>query len=173
MTFSGVAIFILATTRDKNFSGRLLQIMDTWGSFFPHLYFVFGTNVYDFNFLEEKCLLVSDRRNLIARDLQRPAQNTTSLYKCDSRFNYLFTGNCTGEYFGIGPTCRCQEAMRYFYTSPSLAHTSWFIFIDDDIYFRPYALREFLFPTYDRAKITNDSVNPAAIVAANTYRSFR
>ena len=92
--------------------------------------------------------------------------------------NVLFTANCTGEYFGYGPACRFQEALR-FYTyhkqrnklikdgfghlgsgsesgmgggsasnailkkqkSLLFGNTKWFIFIDDDLYIRPYSLQ--------------------------------
>jgi hypothetical protein len=53
--------------------------------------------------------------------------------------------NETGEYYGLGPTCRCQETMRYYYYLNDI-HKSfdWFIFMDDDIYIRPYSLLSFL-----------------------------
>ena len=59
-------------------------------------------------------------------------------------FNILRTGNCSGEYFGFGPTCRCQEAMRYFFYQNTADKWDWFIFIDDDIYMQPYAVSSLL-----------------------------
>ncbi len=60
--------------------------------------------------------------------------------------NALFTANCTGEYFGHGPACRYQESMRFFYYHQEdlFAKTEWFIFIDDDLYMRPYSLQTLL-----------------------------
>lgn len=47
-----------------------------------------------------------------------------------------------------GPTCRCQEAMRYYSTSSppqqDLASTDWFIFQDDDLYVQPFAFLSLL-----------------------------
>jgi hypothetical protein len=60
----------------------------------------------------------------------------------------LFSHNCTGEYFGIGPTCRCQETMRYFlhHARPlrKFHNVKWFLFLDDDIYLRPFGLMSML-----------------------------
>jgi hypothetical protein len=67
----------------------------------------------------------------------------------------LRAANCTGEYFGIGPTCRCQEMLRFFLQSPpptggvggvggAGGGWEWFMFVDDDVYVRPYALHSFL-----------------------------
>ncbi len=63
--FSSIAIFILATTAlNTRFSpqeyktyyeSRILPIHETWGSFFPHIYFVFGTNTFDYQFLKQRC----------------------------------------------------------------------------------------------------------------------
>jgi hypothetical protein len=176
MIFARISIFILATTKSPNYPQRLLQITDTWGAYFPLLYFVFGRNVIDYKFLENHCSLVqldqSKRRSLIARDPQTPSVDKITEYECFPGFHALFIGNCTGEYFGIGPTCRCQEAMRWFYNSPAMAAVEWFIFIDDDIYFRPYALRELLFPTSARLDVEMYQ-HPMALVSAEQYRGFR
>ena len=281
--FSSIAIFMLGTTvKNSRFSqpqptyyeSRIIPIYETWSSFFPHVYYVFGTNWHDYKFLQEhRCqlkqaegssteeglspLLVdfhtttttttpvvpthhkkkrSDhnqgrRRRLKANTRQIPSTNATYLYWCsvegkhrkyapsttttttttssmsplsDMRtkmyqwfdqhilhheaveaghpistnhtttepthhssmqdmvfkshqhhltlqtssrpLQILLTGNCTGEYFGIGPTCRCQETMRYFYRhmNTTFKHVQWFLFMDDDMYFRPYSLLSML-----------------------------
>lgn len=70
--------------------------------------------------------------------------------------NVLYISNCTGEYFGIGPACRYQESARYFLSHAGMRYykdgaiekpyvdkfkgVEWFIFIDDDLYIRPYSL---------------------------------
>lgn len=90
-------------------------------------------------------------------------------------FNGLWTGNCTGEYFGVGPTCRCQEAMRYFLHEPTLRNTEWFIFMDDDIHFRPFSLlamlSELTTATSAGALESTDKVR-LALVGPVKYRGF-
>jgi hypothetical protein len=92
----------------------------------------------------------------------------------------LFTANCTGEYFGMGPTCRCQEAMRYFLSQSNsktksnnqqeLQHTvnamgnkfenvEWFLFMDDDVYLRPFALISLLRTLTSNRNHTSDLLN--------------
>jgi hypothetical protein len=158
--FSSVAIFVLATSGShrpktenreyKYLDRRLIPMADTWGRFFPHLYFVFGTNVVDWKFTQSYCNETRTLgRRLRARAPQTKTINRITEYQCKPRglkrkshMNVLWVGNCTGEYFGIGPTCRCQEALRYFIRSPTSHYeqVEWFIFIDDDLYFRPYSL---------------------------------
>ena len=102
----------------------------------------------------------------------------------------LYTGNCTGEYFGIGPICRCQEAMRYF--NSHLKTHEWFIFVDDDIFIRPFALLSMLESIHSVGFGTNISdqyfggyeskanltlrkmgMEPLALVSSSRYRGFR
>lgn len=156
--FNTIAVFVLANTgsykpRTENryysyLNRRLIPMADTWGRFFPYLYFVLGTNLYDWKFITQYCNMTSSHhRSLIARTPQRSSENKIISYRCtppglrSEHMRILWVGNCTGEYFGIGPTCRCQEAMRYYLNSLELLNqTNWFMFIDDDVYFRPYAL---------------------------------
>ena len=163
-----LAIFILATSRSfqqtSSFESRLKPIARSWGSMIPHLYMVFGTNVFDDSFLKSSCQLLashgdsgsynisdSNRRHLYASAPQTTSVNRTDLYECEQGIKVLYIGNCTGEYFGMGPTCRCQEAMRYFMINqqkdststseiPTLGNVRWFAFMDDDLYIRPYSL---------------------------------
>jgi hypothetical protein len=231
MNFSSIAIFILATTAINTrftpqdyptyFESRILPITQTWGSFFPHLYFVFGTNQFDFQFLKSKCSStipkttessslpstehindlheverIADvahkkkkrgekgRRKLVPHTPQMSPNNKTYLLYCarqfgdgkytklknltnvpqeslssaavQSYFTYLhnrklpwkalYVGNCTGEYFGSGPTCRCEEAIRYFlnHEQTTFREVKWMIFMDDDVYLRPFAFSSFL-----------------------------
>lgn len=228
--FSAISVFILATTTlNTRFSpqifptyyeSRILPITETWGSFFPHLYFVFGRNAFDYQFLTTSCSHINHgyvehyhsmshtdkendkknvlqemeasnnfhfRRKLEPRTRQMKSMNKTTLFYCypkqgegkwrefptnhsskqfhqptvntaayspflnsleqrRSPWKALYIGNCTGEYFGSGPTCRCQETIRYFLVNKDshFKNVQWFIFQDDDIYLRPYALQNFL-----------------------------
>lgn len=171
--FRRIAVFILGTVVRNGrleqpfptyLESRILPLLQTWGQFFPHLYFVFGRNVHDVDFLTERCRLStsnalsrppfgwehavphtayhSSNRQLKVRSPQVKLEHSLDLYRCpvnahdlfyfrsaDERlnlttssseeitgtvleFNVLLARNCTGEYFGYGPTCRCQEAMR-------------------------------------------------------------
>jgi hypothetical protein len=206
VSFSDVAVFILATTRTNGrhkqdyatyLESRIVPIRESWGQFLPHLYFVFGTNKFDHDFLTQQCTTEKTGRLLAARDKQIPSENVALLYSCPIyeveahyktnadvsanqannspllyEFNALWTGNCTGEYFGYGPTCRCQESMRYFNHNPVLQDKEWFIFMDDDIYYRPYALLSMLSTVSDNKQHTGSN-KPAALVASNRYRSFQ
>lgn len=82
-----------------------------------------GTNVFDLKFIRYKCQLAStvglttlspvDERKLVASAPQTPPENKTELYMCPTSLvgraiQVLRIANCTGEYFGIGPTCRAQ-----------------------------------------------------------------
>ena len=205
VNFQDIAVFILATTRTNGrykqdyptyFESRIVPIRETWGQLFPSLYFVFGANKADYNFLNQQCRSNENNRKLLSRDKTIPLQNVVTPYTCpiyeveshyktgDSNdksklqsqallyeFNALWTGNCTGEYFGYGPTCRCQESMRYFYTDPSFKSKEWFIFMDDDIYFRPYALQSMLSTLSSNKAIKVDG--PLAVVSASKYRAFQ
>lgn len=212
VSLSEIAIFILATTRGNGnnqhnptyFESRILPIHDSWGSYFENLFFVFGTNEFDFQFLKRHCEVdigsrstsiktksATDSRKLKAHTPQTPSQDKLVLYKCygdqldnanseraytikgfrginslnhrsrgassksafaaqkkrDSEhdhFKVLFCANCTGEYFGYGPSCRYQEALRYFQWEEKLKTSKWFLFMDDDIYLRPFALASML-----------------------------
>lgn len=129
------------------------------------------------------------RRRLLARAPQTETTNRTDEYICDytdrlshmiienttlseedrrwrsfhqesHQMNVLFVGNCTGEYFGIGPACRYQETARYFLSHAGMRNykqgaiakphigkfkdVEWFLFIDDDLYIRPYSLMSML-----------------------------
>jgi hypothetical protein len=202
--FSDIAVFILATTRTNGrykqdymtyFESRIVPIRETWGQYFPSLYFVFGTNKFDHDFLSQQCRVSGDEtRQLASRDKQVQPEHTLVHYKCpiyhiEARykpptttnvaaavssqpmmfeFDALWAGNCTGEYFGIGPTCRCQEAMRFYETSPALSDTEWMIFMDDDIYYRPFALETVL------SRLAQEKGKSSiAVVSANRYRSFQ
>jgi len=171
--FRHIAVFILGTVARNGrmeqpyptyLESRILPLLQTWGQFFPHLYFVFGRNVYDVDFLTERCRLTAinvlngptsgweytahtpsnSSRELKVRSPQVELQHSLDLYRCPINiddlfyfrgaekrlnltsamkfsaeftgtileFNVLLARNCTGEYFGYGPTCRCQEAMR-------------------------------------------------------------
>jgi hypothetical protein len=181
---TSIAIFILATTKKNGkpgtmqtyptyFESRMLPIANTYGTQFnnatsTNLFFVFGTNKYDNDFLQRRCYEVEGpswsafslssssspdsshrRRSLKAHVEQTPSRDRLETHKCpirrtetytfqkqkrlpyqsqsaavptiienDRNITILRAANCTGEYFGIGPTCRCQEMLRYFLQSP-------------------------------------------------------
>eukprot|EP01032_Pedospumella_encystans_P017483 gene17483-19920_t len=93
-------------------------------------------------------------------------------------FNALYTANCTGNYFGMGPTCRCQESMRFYNQDSSMKRAEWFMFMDDDIHVRPFALQAMLTGLSNPLFATNTSTlsasndNGMALVGSNRYRSF-
>ena len=216
-----LAIFILATTRpfqkESSWDSRIVPIFRTWGRDIEHLYFVFGTNQFDHDFLIKNCQDIernggptyskNQHRNLVANFKQTNPENQTILYRCsdiisadkppagqsisnsnaspkasynskidsnangyatESKYlNALWTGNCTGEYFGFGPTCRCQESLRYLYYSPKFKDVNWFVFMDDDVYIRPPSLLSMLnqFPS-------KPSSAAVALISSSIYRGF-
>lgn len=235
LNFSSIAIFILATTKPNMggnqqdyatyFESRLLPIASTWGSLFPHFYFVMGTNKFDYKFVTSKCRLSENsfvdgkkrRRRLAPHTPQTVSRNAIEKYECSmseeerrlhqmnrnlsspspssslplyskaTKFNVLFTANCTGEYFGLGPTCRCQESLRYFSNEPTVQSVEWFLFLDDDTYIRPYALLSMLESLSNNNNNNNNNLNsdssnnnnqiilgsePLAMVAPANFRSF-
>lgn len=151
---SSIAIFLLATTLRNSIDNRIVPIAATWGAGFEHLYFVMGTNIVDKKYLDSSCEIqpiLSHR--LLARAPQLQPQNELLEYQCipgGLPIRVLFTANCTGTYFGIGPTCRCQESMRFFWTAPRFRDTQWFMFIDDDLYIRRLPLMTMLSGFNDR-----------------------
>lgn len=126
--FESIAIFMLATVgRDvENYQARIAPLVDGWGAYFPHLHFVFGRNIYDKRFLDRECRLIPESdvplthkqthpqtetqatsiRQLVARYAQTPVRHKMLTYQCKTaagnKFFGLFSGNCTGEYYGIG-----------------------------------------------------------------------
>lgn len=190
VNFTNVAIFLLGTSarnmrfaqKDKTlYESRLVPIMTTWGSYFPLIYFVFGRNKFDYTFLNTHCTESFEdvaHRSLLPRVPQMPTKDEYKLYNCplnitsktthDKTVNVLYTGNCTGEYFGIGPTCRCQEAMRFFLTHQETSKAEWFIFMDDDIYYRPYSLVSMLYALQQNQSLSS---LPFGVIAANLPRS--
>lgn len=160
VAYDNIAIFILATTLRNSIVNRIVPIASTWGADFPYLYFVMGTNDIDKQFLDRQC---SPYRELGHRSLanakQVPHRNELLEYRCPappaSDLQVLFTANCTGTYFGLGPTCRCEESMRFFTTAPRFRRTEWFMFIDDDLFVRSAPFNSFL-SGFDR--VINQSI---------------
>ncbi len=188
VNLSNVAIFVLATTKSNMggqkqdyhsyFESRILPISHTYGAWFDHLFFVMGANLFDYEFIQANCIVSSTRR-LAPHSPQTPFRNAIELYTCNTgakqkglkattHFNVLWTANCTGEYFGLGPTCRCQEAMRYFNTAPPLHSAEWFVFTDDDVHLRPHAVVSMLNELSNRS----DVQKPVAVVAPTVLRDF-
>ncbi|RYH17387.1 hypothetical protein EON65_28675 [archaeon] len=207
-----MAFFLLATVsfNGLNFRGqryptyyesRILPIKQTWGSFFPYFYFVFGNSVHDHRFILQRCKLLSTQGDPYVR--HRTLRNSTDLYDCpvlkhEWTWNYtkaietsnpspavqifneyqqrrlqpfkaLYTTNCSGTYFGIGPTCRCQEAMRFFIQNTQFSHVKWFAFMDDDLYYRPYSLLSLLYKLQSTVA-RHDS--PVTLVSGVGLRGF-
>lgn len=188
--FESIAIFILATTRTEpnrptsSLSSRILPLIQTWGGHFSSTYFVFGTNEVDYQYVQSPSCVLSDdkrgssnssRRRLRASSLQVPSRNAADLYSCHQDgvdLKILFVGNCTGEYFGYGPVCRCQESMRYYLDSPQLTQHEWFAFMDDDLYFRPYSLVAML-AGVKQARSRRREGDIYALISSQAYRSFQ
>ena len=149
--FSSIAVFILATTthyqKQSYLDTRIIPIFRAWGFHFANLFFVFGTNYFDWEYLNRHCRLIKESphgfRKLVAHTRQVPIESKADLYRCffHSNFQYpdsnsskikeevssfkvLWTANCTGEYFGIGPVCRCQG----FYVNKREVHINQFPF---------------------------------------------
>jgi hypothetical protein len=125
--------------------------------------------------------LATRKKSSLAKSLISAVNNSSK----DAYVNILYTGNCTGEYFGIGPVCRCQEAMRFFNTH--LANLfEWFVFIDDDVFMRPVSLLTMLHQIRPLFSLTADAFHllprnrsldaigsqPAALVSSSRYRGF-
>lgn len=97
LDFSQVAIFILSTTVINRhakqeyptyYESRLLPLRETWTSFFPHTYFVFGTNNFDYMFLQRRCRTQQgqngrNRRRLAPNHKQELPRQESEVYYCD------------------------------------------------------------------------------------------
>jgi hypothetical protein len=129
-----LAVFVLSTVRSNGkfqqlipnyFESRILPIINTWGLLIPNLFFLFGTNIFDTNFLQVRCNIIS-KRKLTPHTPQSPLVNILEKYKCPIKqyeglhwiynasnyigkkkdtnilysFNVIRMSNCTGEYFG-------------------------------------------------------------------------
>ena len=118
VAYDNVAIFVLATTLRNSIVNRIVPIATTWGADFPHTYYVMGTNAIDKHFLDTNCSSyhASSRRELGTAP-QLPHRNELLEYRCrgpdldpvsrrERELQVLFTANCSGAYFGLGPTCR-------------------------------------------------------------------
>ena len=160
MNASAVSIVVLATSlRTGNYSyyyDRAVPMQETWAKKWE-LELAFGTNVFDADFLKECGRLLKVKRP------QVPPRDALDIFQCD-QLRILWFANCTGEYMGLGPVCRCQETMRYWLTAKRFARTKWYIFMDDDVFFRPEALLAFL-DGFDEEK-------PIAFVGAHGPRGL-
>lgn len=134
--------------------------MLTWGQYLPekNVYFVFGNDAYDKKFLEKSCLKDTSplTSSLAVEEYICPHgdHHAEGISYPNSTVNILLFKSCRGTYYGKGPTCRCQSSLIWymesyipqnrivdiFASSSSNASNQWAVFIDDDIYFRPYAL---------------------------------
>lgn len=204
VNFANIAVFLLGTTTKNGrfphkhptyYESRISPIVSTWGGLFPNLYFVFGTNTFDYEFLSTVCqkelaLDSNTGRNLRSRVPQEESRNVNELYVCPvaadihnesisylnaslPSFSVLYTANCTGEYFGHGPTCRCQETMRYFLRNSAFSHIDWFVFMDDDIYARPYAFASFLEALHLNSTFRDNPIGIVSALRANGARTMK
>lgn len=163
-----ISVIILATSLEVTKQGeqysyffrRALPMKTTWASLFD-IELAFGTNVFDNEFLLAHCAGL--RRRLRVTAPQTPPRDAVESYECDEGLRVLYFANCTGEYMGLGPVCRCQEAIRY-WQSPRFQAYRWFAFMDDDVYLRPWPLVGLL-SGFDDAK-------PAAFVGAHGNRGL-
>jgi len=169
---SAVSIIVLATSMQKPgkegrarysyFYDRAVPMKTTWARDFE-VELAFGTNVFDDEFLTAECEGLGAARRLRVTHPQVPPRDAIESFACAS-IRVLYLANCTGEYMGAGPVCRCQESIRYWLRSARFARTKWFVFMDDDVYFRPYALLGLLAGF-------NESV-PMAFVGAHGLRGL-
>ena len=188
MLFATVAIFVLGTTRQSFLQSRIVPLVSTWGGVFPSLYLVFGTNLEDWKYVTSSSCrgplkpTALSRRKLVAKSPQVSLRDVHEIYDCSEgrvAFRVLWVANCTGEYFGYGPVCRCQEAMRFYLNSDDMKNShDWFAFIDDDVYLRPYALSSMLQAFLARAaaapaKIKGFDDPEVVLVSTRAYRSFQ
>ena len=133
-----LAVFILSTVKSNGkftqffpnyYESRILPIINTWGLLIPNLIFVFGTNVFDLNFIKHRCkkIIVQQRKltpytpqttpvdsieeytcpveqyeglNWIYNKDNNASNNTKKKTNIISSFNIIRMSNCTGEYFG-------------------------------------------------------------------------
>jgi len=193
MLLATVAIFVLATTKQSPsgtssfLQSRIVPLVSTWGGYFPSLYLVFGTNLEDWMYVTSSSCrgprkpAALSRRKLVAKSPQVSLRDVNEIYDCSEEkvaFRALWVANCTGEYFGYGPVCRCQEAMRFYLNSDDMKNShDWFAFIDDDVYLRPYALSSMLQAFLARAATTTkvkgfDDLE-VVLVSTRAYRSFQ
>jgi hypothetical protein len=185
-----VAVFILATSKlmqqKSAFHSRVGPIMSTWGTEISNIFFVFGNDPLDQQFLQQNCTsssLMNQNVNLNDQlqifDCIQPNQKQFGV-----PIRVLSTRNCTGRYFGFSPTCRCQESMRFFVNNNNkkesgqlFSATEWFAFMDDDLYIRPYSLNALLHQLSNNNTLLSQSYNlstadPIALVSTDKYRGF-
>jgi hypothetical protein len=154
-SLSSFAVFVLATSHIfdniTSFDSRIIPIVQTWGSLFNRLFFVFGNHPYDAMILKQRCQRVSF---VVSKGIFAQQNNYIEEYRClyhknisthsyihdKGEFHALRLGFCEGSYYGRGPTCRCEMSLKWYLNASTTASTDWFMFIDDDIYVRPHAL---------------------------------
>ncbi|KAJ1448107.1 hypothetical protein M885DRAFT_623741 [Pelagophyceae sp. CCMP2097] len=168
-----LAVIVLATSVEKQFQGkaysyfwdREVPMVQTWASGYDTK-FAFGTNTVDHKFVKAKCqaAILRQRRRLGPKPPQERPRDVVESYDCAEATRVLYLANCTGEYMGLGPVCRCQESIRFWLYSKEYAETEWFMFVDDDNYFRPEALNALL-EGFDSSK-------PLAFVGSTGPRGF-
>ena len=148
MLIQNISIFLLATTLRNSYENRIIPIVSTWGQEYEHLYFVMGANAADKPFLDSQCKLFEyDHRRLNSG--KQPWKGKLLQYNCpvpgySPPAKVLYTSNCTGSYFGYGPTCRCEESLRMYLYDSRFAAIDWFMFLDDDVYVRSTPLMALL-----------------------------
>lgn len=175
---SSIAMHILATAKHVSakdgshqlydyFTQRLWGAVTTWGRHFPKLVFVLGGNgteevslgrhghavtLDNGTEIQVNCRVsdATSRRQLVEHSV------------CDG-FEVLRFIQCTNNYYGTtGPCCRCQESMRWV-----LKHEhdiEWYVFSDDDVYFRGAALTAML------SRL--DKLTPLAVTGGLNLRGF-
>ena len=124
---------------------RALPAIDTFGQYFPHLYFVFAgdSRAHAERKIYHRCPIVEKTHD-------------RSIVYCDQR--YILVGNrCKNQRKGfLGPCCRLEISLDFFLDNmdSTFKAVQWWIFSDDDVYFRPHALVAAL-STYDPARPLN------------------
>ena len=173
-----IAVFVLGTTsylhQASSYDARIIPIMKSWGGDLQHLYFVFGASRRDNAFMINRGCALSHTLDSASADSVED-KSAIEKYGCPiysgeisnvrrKEVSILRFMSCSSGYFGPGPTCRCEESLRYF--QHYLENLRWFIFQDDDVYLRPIPLQQML------SCVSQNTAAPVAIVSAKFTRGL-
>lgn len=129
LSYEDVAVFILGTTAffrgQSSFDARIIPAYRTWGHTLPYLYYVFGNSPKDRKFLVHRgCEILPNDRTLSAGNNSHLSNERGNKYiniemlECYAEesirpLKIIRFLDCSGGYYGDGPTCRCDEIISY------------------------------------------------------------
>lgn len=131
-----IAIYVLSTSKGKRINGthteplhwlhhRALPALDTWAKGFDRVVFVVEKS-FEGSAAGQAC---------------NPARDGTLV--CPRLNNaHVLTAECTDEYRGAGPCCKCDAA--FVHAADAARPWDWVAFADDDVYFDPISTRHAL-----------------------------